>query len=406
MPNYFYTAKSFDGQTKTGDIFAKDLHELATVLKDQDMILIKAIDQEKKEKKNTFVLPSFSSGVPAVEKIMMVKNLQVMIAAGLSVVKSFQVLSNQTKKKKLKMALIDIKKKISKGDSLSSALSHYPAIFSEFFLSMVKVGEESGTLEEVLKVLSSQLEKEHRLKSKIQGAMIYPCIILVVMIMVGIVVATVVLPSLDSFFSSLNTEMPFYTKMIIWAGRFSVRYWPLLIITPLALFGSLWMVLKTKWGKKAEDAVLLKVPLFSPLVKKSNCAVLIRSLSSLIASGVPFTRSLEVTAETVGNYYFKKALQESLEKVKKGDKLSKALASYQDIFPFGIIEMIEVGEETGKTSTILKELANFYEEETIAATEKLSAAIEPILIVVLGLSVGFFAISIIEPMYSSLGAIH
>jgi len=405
MPNYFYTAKSLDGQTKTGNMAAKNLHELAASLKDEGMVLIKAVDQAEKHKKNiNFSLP-FLSGVSSVEKIMMVKNLQVMTVAGLSLVRSVDILIEQTKSKKLKSVLTEVKDKINKGDSLSSALSLYPNIFSQFFLSMIKVGEESGTMEDVLRVLSLQLEKEHKLKSKIQGAMIYPCIILIVLILVGIIIATVVLPSLNTFFMSLNAEVPFYTKMVIGAGQFSTKYWPVLIIVPLGLALLLWAVLRTPWGKKSKDAILLKLPIFSTLVKMNNCAVLIRSLSSLIASGVPFTRSLEVTSETVGNYYFKKALSESLEKIKKGERLSKTLVPYKNIFPFGAIEMIEVGEETGKTATILKELAEFYEEETIAATEKMSAAIEPILIVIMGVGVGFFAFSIIQPMYSSLSAI-
>lgn len=407
MPNYSYTAKSYDGQTKTGDFQAKDLRELAASLKEEGMLLVYAHDNAEKKKMNiniNITLP-FLSGVPVVEKIMMVKNLQVMTVAGLSLPKSLDVLAAQAKSKKLKSVLFDVKEKVNKGNSLSSAFSLYPKVFSQFFLSMIKVGEESGTLEEVFKVLALQLEKEHRLKSKIQGAMIYPCIILIVLILVGIIIATIVLPSLNNFFKGLDTEVPFYTKLVIKAGEFSTKYWPLLIIIPLVLAALLWFVLKTPWGRKAKDAIFLKLPLISPLVKKNNCAIMIRSLSSLIAAGVPFTRSLEVTAGTVGNFYFKKALSESLEKIKKGDKLSKTLAPYKNIFPFGAIEMIEVGEETGKTESILKELAEFYEEETIAATEKISAAIEPLLIVVMGVAVGFFAFSIIQPMYSSLSSI-
>jgi len=389
MPNYFYTAKSFDGETKTGNFNAKNLHELAESLKEQGMVLIKASDQAEKQKRGININLPFFSGVSVIEKIMMIKNLQVMTVAGLSLVKCFDVLVAQTRSKKLKNVLTEVKEKITKGDSLSSAFSKYPDIFSQFFLNMIKVGEESGTLEEIFKVLTLQLEKEHRLKSKIQGAMIYPCIIVIVLILVGIIIATVVLPSLNTFFMSLNADLPFYTKIVITAGQLSTKYWPFLIIAPLVLVALLWLALKTPWGRKAKDTIFLKLPLISPLVKKNNCAIMIRSLSSLISAGVPFTRSLEVTAGTVGNYYFKKALAESLEKIKKGDKLSKALLPYQRIFPFGAIEMIEVGEETGKTASILKELAEFYEEETIAATEKISAAIEPMLIVVMGVAVGF-----------------
>lgn len=154
-----------------------------------------------------------------------------------------------------------------------------------------------------------------------------------------------------------------------------------------------------------KDVFLLKLPVFSAVIKENNCAILIRSLSSLLSSGVPLIRSLEVSAGIVGNFYFKKAINDALEKVKEGESLSGALGSARDIFPYGALEMIEVGEETGKTSVVLKSLAEFYEDEVLSATAKLSALIEPVLLVVLGLGVGFFAFSIIEPMYSSLSAI-
>src|SRR3989338_4392683 len=372
MPNYFYTAKTVDGQTKTGNIIAEDSHKVAQILKEEGLILVKT------------VLPDEN---------------------GKNFLKIFDVLSTQTKKKKLKSSLLDIKEKINKGQTLSEALTSYPNIFSELFVSMVKIGEESGTLEEVFKTLALQMEKEHELKSKIQGAMIYPSIILLTMLGVGIIIMTVVLPRLDTFFSSLSADLPFYTKFIIGLGKFSQKNWMLFVISPVVLVFAFMAMIKTKKGKRVLDTILIKMPFFSLLVKESNCAFLIRALSSLIASGVPIVKSLEISSKIVGNFYFRQAVDTAAEKVKKGENLSGALREYQNIFPFGTIEMIEVGEETGKTSVILKKLAEFYEQEVSDAAEKLSAAIEPIMIVILGVAVGIFAFSIIEPMYSVLGTI-
>ena len=267
---------------------------------------------------------------------------------------------------------------------------------------MIKVGEESGTLDEIFQILSLQLGKEHELKSKIKNAMIYPCLILLTMFVIGAVIITIVLPSLNVFFVSLNVDIPIYTKIILASGNFLAENWYLLIVGPIFLFSLIWLILKTKKGKRAADTFLLKMPLISPIVKKNNSAFLVRSLSSLIASGVPLIRALEITSKTVNNYYFKQAVIEAEVKIKTGEKLSNALKSHQNIFPFGVIEMIEVGEETGKTSDILKKLADFYEQEAVAAIEKLTTLLEPILIIFLGLVVGFFAFSIIQPMYSSL----
>jgi len=402
MPNYFYTAKTIDGKTKTGNAFADNLRQLAQKLKDEELILIKADSDEKKERKG--FLNSFFPKVriSTAEKIIMTRNMYIMTATGLSMVKIFDILSAQTKKPKFRKALLDIKEKINKGKSLSEALGAYPSIFSELFLSMVKIGEESGTLDEVLKDLSLQLEKEHELKSKVKGAMIYPAIILLTMGVVGIVVISVVVPHLNTFFSTMTVELPFYTKFVLGAGNFASKNLLLLILSPILFFFLLMGALKTKQGKWVADTLLLKIPFFSLLIKENDCAILIRAISSLMSSGVPLVRSLEVSSNLMGNQYFKKAVDDARERIKTGESLSSALMINKNIFPFGMVEMIEVGEETGKTSLILKKLAEFYEQEVIDAAEKISTAIEPLLIVVLGIVVGIFAFSVIEPMYSVL----
>jgi type IV pilus assembly protein PilC len=404
MPNYFYTAKSFEGKNETGTANAKDIRELARDLKSEGLVLIKAILEEDKNKGKFNISIPFL-GVSQNEKIMMTRNLWVMVSAGLSLVKSFDILASQTKNNKLRNALTSAKDRINKGEGIYEALSGYPDIFSELFLNMIKVGEESGTLEEALKNLTLQMEKEHELRAKIKQAMIYPSVILAVMLIIGIIIILVVLPKLNFFFQSLEADLPIYTKLLMWFGDFIIVRWYLAIIVPVLLIFAVSSALKTKKGKFILDTALLKMPLLSSIVKKNNAALLIRSLSSLISSGVPLVRSLEITSGTVGNFYFKKALNESAERVRKGEKLSSALSLYQNIFPFGAIEMMEVGEETGKTSTILKTLAEFYEQEAAHATEGLSTAIEPLLILVLGVCVAFFAFAVIEPMYSVLSSI-
>jgi type IV pilus assembly protein PilC len=405
MPNYSYTAKSVDSKTKKGKAFADNLRQLAQNLKDENLILINAVSDDKEEKRS--FLNSFFSKVrvSSAEKIIMTRNLHIMTATGLSVVKIFNILAIQAKNKQFKKALLDIKEKISKGQALSEALAEYPDIFSELFLSMVRVGEESGTLDQVFQDLSVQLEKEHELKSKVQGAMIYPAIILLTMMGVGVIVVSVVIPHLNAFFSTVNVELPFYTRLVLGSGNFAARNWLFIVIVFFIFISIFIAMLKTKQGRWIMDTVLLRLPFISKLIKENDCAIFIRSLSSLINSGVPLVRSLEVSSKLMGNHYFKKAIEEAGEKLKKGDSLSSSLRVNQDIFPFGMIEMIEVGEETGKTSVILKRLAEFYEKEVINAADKISVAIEPVLIVGLGVAVGIFAFSIIEPMYSVLNSI-
>ena len=398
--NYFYLAKSADGKTVESTAVAVDERALAQTLKAQGLVLIKAL-ADGESKKSVWNM-SFSLSVSSTEKIMFTRNLGVMFSTGLSLVKSMEILANQTRNKKLQAALLDVKEKVNKGENFSEALSKYPKIFSDLFVNMIKVGEESGTLDEIFQILALQLTREHELRSKIKNAMIYPSLILLVMLGVGAVIITFVLPSLNVFFTSMNVDIPIYTRIMLAAGNFLSVHWYLLFVVPVALVASFRLAIRTQPGKVALDTFLLRMPIISPIVKKNNSAFLIRSLSSLITAGVPLLRGLEITAKTAGNTYFKNALIEAEARVKKGERLSGALKVYQNLFPLGVVEMVEVGEETGKTSVILKKLADFYEQEAINAVEKVALLIEPLMIIVLGLGVGFFAFSIIQPMYSSL----
>ena len=404
MANFFYKAKSIDGKIKIGNSDAKDVKELAQNLRGEGLFLAKV--DSKTEKKETISNPLlFSRRVSMGEKMLMTRNLWIMVSTGLPLVKGFSILAAQSKSKRMKTALLDIGQETSKGKTLSDSFKKYPDIFSELYQSMIEAGEESGTLEDVLSVLSLQLEKEKEMKSKIQNALIYPGILIGTMIAVGICLSIFVLPKLNKFFVGLNAKLPITTRIILGSGDFFIKYWYLLIVAVIALIFIFLTLIKTKKGRFIIDTMALKIPLISSLVKKSNSASLIRSLSSLLSSGVPLVRSLEITSGIVSNFYFKQALAEASKKIEKGEKLFSSLKVNQNIFPYGAIEMIEIGEETGKTSLILKKLAEFYEEEVSNVSENLSAVIEPVLLIVIGMAVGVFAVSIMGPLYSVLGTI-
>jgi len=404
MPRYFYTAQSLTGESKSGILEAKDEHQLARILRQEGLILIRAELEEKVRKKRFEISLSFF-GVPLVEKMFFTRNLQVMISAGLSLPRAIGNLSLQTKNKKFKASLLKIQEEITKGRSFSDSLADYPEIFSELFQNMVRVGEESGTLEEVLKVLSLQMEKEADLRSKIKGALIYPVIIISAMIGIGILMLTMVVPKLAETFKELGIELPMTTKLVISLATFLIERWYLVLLILLFLIFLFYLALKSKTGKKKIDTILLKIPIISPIIKNTNSAYTARNLSSLISAGISLPRSLEITSRTFGNIHYQEALAEAGEKVRKGEKLSEALKPYENIYPPTVIQMISVGEETGETSTILLKLADFYENEVSNATKNLTSVIEPVLMLIIGGVVGFFAISMVQPMYSMLGVI-
>lgn len=405
MPIYRYIAKNAEGKTKSGSMQSANLKELAQELKNQEMVLVKA-DPDNATKGFSFKFSLFRPRVSTADKLMITKNLQVMVATGLPLVRAFTLLSGQAKNKSTRKALLDIKNEISKGESLANSLGEYSEIFSEIFRNMISVGEASGTLENVLQILSLQIEKEHQLNSKVRRALIYPAVLLSVMLVVGTIVMTVFVPGLKSLFAGLNVELPIYTKIFIGTGDFMMEYWYFVLLFLVLLVLIVLKGLKTKKGKWIRDAILINLPVVSALVKKTNSASFIRSLSSLISSGVSLVESLEITSRTLSNWYFEKALKEVAEKIKKGEELHGALLPYKNIFPFGALETIEVGEETGETAAILKKLADFYEEQVMDAMDNLSVLIEPVMIIILGVAVAIFAFSVLSPLYSVLATIH
>jgi len=406
MPKYFYIAKSLKGEEKSGTLEAKNEKELAKILRQEGYLLIRSESEEREFKKRKFGISlPFFGGVSLSEKMVFTRNLKVMIKAGIPLPRALKTLSGLTKSKKFEKAILGIMEEIMKGKSFSDSLAKYPDIFSDIFQSMVKVGEEAGTLEEVLGTLTLQMERQNEMKSKIIGALIYPAVIIMAMLGIGFLMLIMVVPQLAKTFDELGAELPPTTKVIIFIGTFLANYWYLLPLIILVLVILLRRILKTKSGKRIFDTLTLKIPIVSSLIKKTNSASMVRTLSSLITAGVPIVRSLEIISGAMGNIFYKEAIIDATERVRKGSKLSEVLMKYENIFSSLVIQMIAVGEETGQTSDILGNLADFYEEEVTNSAKNLTSAIEPIIMLIIGGAVGFFAISMIQPMYGMLGSL-
>lgn len=381
----------------------KDEHSLAKILHDQGFVLIKAEIKDKQfNKKNFEINIPFLSNVKLSEKIIFTRNLRIMVSAGISLPRALRILAIQSQNKKFKKVLMEISEHISKGTSFADSLLQYPDVFPDLFSSMIKVGEESGTMEGVLDNLTLQMEREQTLKSNVIGALIYPAVIVTAMVGIGFLMLIMIVPQLSATFDEMGIELPATTQFIINFGNFLAKKWYLFILIVVALIFALQTFVKTRIGKKMMDAFVLKIPIVSSLVRKINSAYIVRTLSSLITSGVPIIRALEIISESLGNFYFKESITKSIDRVKKGDKLSQALEPYHNLYPFMVIQMVEVGEESGQTSEVLGKLAEFFEDEVSRLTSNLSSIIEPVLMLLVGGAVGFFAVSMIQPMYSML----
>lgn len=405
MPTYSYTAISNTGVHESGTVAAQDEHELARAFQEKGYVLVSA--KEKKEGSSWSDLEAWLNGlfgVPLEERLMFTRNLKVMVTAGVPLPKAIEILSLQAKSYSLKKALAAMREKILQGFMLSQTMEAHPHVFSELFVNMVKVGEESGTLENVLSQLTLQTEREYELKSKIKSALVYPAVIVAAMIGIGVLMLVLVVPKLAEVFKGSGTELPLSTRFVMGLGDFLVQKWYVVIgILGLAV-GSLIYALRTPFGKKAFDSAVLNIPVLSEIIVKTNAAFTVRVLSSLIMAGVPIVRSLEITSRVLGNINFQQILSRAAEDVKKGAKLSHVFKEYGTLYPPVVGQMLEVGEETGKTSEVLGKLAEFYEEEVGNAAKNLAAVIEPLLMLLIGGVVGFFAVSMIQPMYSVLSA--
>jgi len=404
MPSFKYKIKEESGETVEMFTEAEDKYSLADNLKKQgkDVIFI-----EEQKSSGDFIksLNRLIVKVKLQDKIIFTKNLSAMTKAGLALSRSLNILERQTKNVTFKEIIGSLSEGINKGDTFSSGLAKFPKVFSSLFISMVRAGEESGSLSDSLKIVSDQLEKSYILRKKIKGAMMYPMIVIGAMFVIGILMLMYVVPTLTDTFKELDVELPASTQFVIFISDFLAEN-PILAFTVIFFSISIFIFsLKTKIGKRVSEFVILRIPIIGKIAKQSNSARTARTLSSLLSSGVDMVGAISITRDVVQNSYYKEVLDNAKMNVQKGIPLSDSFKKREDLYPILVGEMIEVGEETGKLSEMLLQVAIFYENEVDIATKNISTIVEPFLMVIIGIVVGFFALSMITPMYSLSDAI-
>lgn len=343
---------------------------------------------------------SISTGVSMQERITFTKNLAAMLGAGLTLSRALSVIVRQTSNKSLKKIVTDLETKVKQGTSFHEALADHKKMFSPLFIAMTKAGEESGTLSDSLAVIARQMDSAYTLQKKIQGAMIYPAVILVAVAIIGVLMMVFVVPTLSATFASLEVELPTSTKIIIGISDFMKDNAILTFLgVGLAIFGTIFFV-RSKLGSAIVLRIALKLPVIGELVKETMSARAARALSSLLSSGVEMLSAISITKEIVGARMFSKVLAEAEDRVRKGEPLSAAFANYPKLYPVFVADMISVGEETGKVADMLGQVAHYYETDVEDRTKDLSTIIEPMLMLLIGVFVGIFALSMMSPMYS------
>ncbi|HEY4506381.1 MAG TPA: type II secretion system F family protein [Candidatus Paceibacterota bacterium] len=394
-----YKAQSISGEFREGELDTADKFVLSRELKKQGLSILTA----SPAKTGISFFKRLNESVSTIklkEKIFFASNLAEMISAGLPLSRALGVLERQSENKKLKTTIADITMTIDQGGTFASGLAKFPKIFSSVFVAMVGAGEKSGRLPESLKVISDQLEKTYTLRKKIKGALVYPCIIIIAMTLIAAVMLIYIVPTLAATFEDIGAELPFTTKVVIGASDLLASHPIIILLALIAVIYGFLKAIKTTTGKRIFAVVLLKFPVVKNITKEMNSALTARTLGSLIASGVEMVEALKITEDVLQNPFYKDILREAQIAVPKGSNLSKIFSDWEKYYPPFVSEMVSVGEETGKLSDMLKKLAQFYEDEVDAATKDLSTIIEPVIMILVGIAVGFFALSMIQPIYS------
>jgi type IV pilus assembly protein PilC len=344
-------------------------------------------------------------GVNNETKITFTKNLSAMLLAGLTLSRSLSVLERQSANPVMKKIVIDLEGKIKAGTSFHEALEEHKKVFSKLFIAMTKAGEEGGTLADTLKVVAVQMERSEALTKKIKGAMIYPCIILFAVAVIGILMLIFVVPVLAATFEQLGAALPVATQIILNLSNFVTHNLVVVIVGLIILVVGGMIFLRSKAGGTTVLFIALHLPVIGELVKETFSARAARTLSSLLTSGVEMLNALSITEEVVGENVFGKVVAESAVRVRKGEQLSAAFNDYPKLYPILFTDMITVGEETGKVADMLTQVAIYYENDVEDRTKDLSTIIEPVLMLVIGLFVGIFAVAMIAPIYQLSSAI-
>jgi type IV pilus assembly protein PilC len=398
MPDYKYQGTSRAGASVSGVMTASNKTELANLLKRQQITATKMTEKGKE-----FNMPTFGGSVKAKELAIFTRQFSVMIDAGLPLVQCLEILASQQENKLFQKVLVSTRGQVEGGATLSAAMRTSPKVFDPLYVNMVEAGETGGILDTILQRLSTYIEKNVKLQRAVKSALVYPVGVLTVAGGVITLLLWKVVPIFATLFAGLGVDLPLPTKIVIGLSNFIGSIFGLLILAAIAggVVGlKVWY--STPQGRFILDSIVLKLPVLGVLMRKIAVARFTRTLGTLISSGVPILEGLDITARTAGNAVVEKALQQVRKSLEEGKSLTEPLRD-SEVFPGMVTQMIAVGEQTGAMDAMLQKIADFYEEEVDAAVKDLLTALEPIMIVFLGVVVGGVVISMYLPLFSLIG---
>ncbi|MBI3983668.1 type II secretion system F family protein [Candidatus Microgenomates bacterium] len=398
MASFHYTARTATGSLQQGSITAPDRASAFKALTQHKLTPV-LIKEAQPHGLHRLKLPGFGSKVKGRDLVIMTRQLATMVNAGVPLVRCLETLNQQTQSANLKKALAAIVAKVEDGAPLSEALAAHPKVFSVVFINMVKAGETGGILDQILDRLAFQMEKDHAIRGKVKGALIYPGVIMSATFGAFYFLMTGIVPKLKEIFDQFGGQLPIHTRLMLATSGFLQKYGWLVML--LGIGGIILLVRLTRRpkGRKIWHRLILRLPIFGNIVRKVNVARFARTFSSLTSAGVPVLDGLTVTAQALKNVVISQGIMAATEKVKNGQPISASLEESR-IFPDMVWQMIAVGEETGEVDKVLGKVADFYEEEIDRVVGSLTSVLEPLLIIFLGGLVGLIIASVFGPISS------
>ena len=400
MPSFVWKGKTRAGQVQEGQLLADSRDAAAAVLRRQQ-IQITSIREKGREVK---LIPRIPRGVGAKRIAIFTRQFSVMLDAGLPLVQCLEILGSQEENRTFQAIINTVRTDVESGASLADAMRKHPKAFDNLFTNMVAAGESGGILDIILQRLSVYIEKAVKLNSQVKAALIYPVSIIVIAALVVFIILLKVIPVFAQLFAGLGSEMPFLTRMVIGASNFVADYIFFMVLVGIFAGVAISRWYKTPHGRRFIDTALLKIPVVGMLLRKIAVARFCRTLGTLTASGVPILDGLEITAKTAGNAVIEDAVMSVRKSVEEGKTISEPLAQTK-VFPSMVVQMINVGEQTGALDQMLSKIADFYEDEVDTAVAGLMKLIEPVMITVLGAVIGTIVAAMYLPLYSILSKI-
>ena len=398
MAIFNYKAKDKAAHTIKGKVEAVNEQIAANILKEKNLYIIK-ISRRRYFYFFDKLFEKFFSRIKIKDEVVFFKQLSVLISANIPLVQALYILAKQTSKKNLRSIILDVADDVEGGNRLSESFAKYPYVFNSFIVSMIRSGETSGKLEEVLIYLANQQEQDYDMMSKIRGAMIYPAFVFFMLIVVGLVVMIFVIPKLTAIFVESDAKLPLATMVLINVSNFLVRFWWLVIFILLVISVFFQICIKIPAGRRQFDILKLKLPVLGLLLRRIYLVRFARSFATLLTGGVVLTRALEVSRDVVGNIIYKDLLTETIKEVEDGNPLATVF-SKSPYVPLMFSQMVSVGEEAGQLDSVLVKITDFYTKEVESLVRNLLALLEPVIIIFMGIAVAILVSAVILPIYN------